>query len=292
VATGAASPSHPAEPIRFRRGISTLSADQLAIFRQAFQDVMDLPDADDRGYQHWAGFHGLPGRIECDQGHFRPEFLPWHRAYLFRFEQALKDRQRQLHGSDDVMLSFWDWRRPTPDDPGHIPKAFDDQTVDGKPNPLFSAKVNPIALQQAAQLGELDLPGDHTFRDPGRAVDQNGRRVTLPTVAEVDQVLQLTEFTRFSSGLENLHGRVHMWVGGHMGEIPFASYDPIFWAHHTMIDRIWRKWQLSPKGSDPPSTILNESMRPFGMTVADQLEPPTHGYDYTFATRSAPMRPA
>ena len=82
MATGAASPQHPAERIRFRRGIYVLSVEQLALFRQAFQDVMNLPDTDDRGYQYWAGFHGLPGRIECDDAHFRPEFLPWHRAYL------------------------------------------------------------------------------------------------------------------------------------------------------------------------------------------------------------------
>ena len=27
-----------------------------------------------------------------------------------------------------------------------------------------------------------------------------------------------------------------------MGTIAFAAYDPIFWAHHTMIDRLWRLW--------------------------------------------------
>ena len=292
MSTGAASPRHPAERIRFRRGITALSVEQLALFRQAFDDVMKLPDTDDRGYQYWAGFHGLPGRIECDDAHFRPEFLPWHRAYLYSFERALRERQLRLHNRDEVMLSFWDWRRPTADAPGRIPKAFADQTVGGHPNPLFSSRINPVALQQAADQGALDLPGDHTFRRPGRAIGPSGRVITLPTVAEVQNVLRLTEFTRFSSAVENLHGRVHMWLGGHMGEIPFASYDPIFWAHHTMIDRIWRKWQLSPQGSPPPATILHESMRPFGVTVAETLEPPTKGYDYTFATRSAPMTPA
>ena len=46
---------------------------------------------------------------------------------------------------------------------------------------------------------------------------------------------------------------MHIWVGGHMGQIPFAAYDPIFWAHHTMIDRLWRLWQLRHPGTLPPA---------------------------------------
>jgi hypothetical protein len=48
----------------------------------------------------------------------------------------------------------------------------------------------------------------------------------------VREVLELRDFLDFSSALEALHDRVHVWVGGHMGLIPFAAFDPIFWAHH------------------------------------------------------------
>ena len=51
------------------------------------------------------------------------------------------------------MLAFWDWRRPNADAPGRMPKAFTDETVDGEQNPLFSARINPVALQQAAEPG-------------------------------------------------------------------------------------------------------------------------------------------
>jgi tyrosinase len=291
LSVGTPSPRHPAESLRFRRRVGALSTDQLATFRRAFADVMALPDTDDRGYQHWAGFHGLPGRIWCDVGHGRPEFLPWHRAYLYFFEQALRDRQRVLHNAADVMLAWWDWRRPTPNSEGRMPAAFTEETVDGKPNPLFSAPVNEVAIQQGAEQGGFEMP-DHTVREPGRAVDQDGKQILLPSVDDVNWVLGFSDFTEFSSQLESLHGAVHMWVGGHMGEIPFAAYDPIFWAHHTMIDRIWRRWQLKHKGSNPPASILNEVMEPFKMTVADTLDPTIHGYDYMVATRSASMTPA
>ena len=39
------------------------------------------------------------------------------------------------------------------------------------------------------------------------------------------------------------HDRVHGYVGGSMGQVPTAAFDPIFWSHHSMVDRIWYLWQ-------------------------------------------------
>ena len=38
--------------------------------------------------------------------------------------------------------------------------------------------------------------------------------------------------------IENLHNGIHAFVGGtggHMSSIPFSSFDPIFWLHHTYV---------------------------------------------------------
>ena len=35
--------------------------------------------------------------------------------------------------------------------------------------------------------------------------------------------------------LEFIHNNIHYWVGGdggHMGRIPVATFDPVFWLHH------------------------------------------------------------
>ena len=85
-----------------------------------------------------------------------------------------------------------------------------------------------------------------TRRDPGDAA-------LLPSVEEVRRALELRSFLDFSLAIEDLHNRVHVWVGGHMSQIPFAAFDPIFWAHHTMIDRLWRLWQLRHPGAPPRS---------------------------------------
>ena len=36
------------------------------------------------------------------------------------------------------------------------------------------------------------------------------------------------------NSLENMHNAIHSFVGngGHMSDIPYAAFDPIFWLHH------------------------------------------------------------
>jgi tyrosinase len=72
-----------------------------------------------------------------------------------------------------------------------------------------------------------------------------------------------------------------------MGQIPWAAYDPIFWAHHTMIDRLWRLWQIRHPNPVLPASLLNQALPPFPMTVADTLDIFALGYRYAAATTHA-----
>jgi tyrosinase len=259
-------------PIRFRRNAARLTSGQLADLRAAFRAVKQIDD--DRGYAHHAGIHGLPLPIGCDNAHGTEFFLPWHRAYLYFFERAVRDQV------PDAMLPWWDWRT-SGRRAAAIPDAYARKTVERKRNPLASADVSPLALQQGGNA----VPA-RTVRSPG-----GPGAPPLPTVAQVKQVLQLDDFVDFSFQLEQLHNNVHMWVGGHMGQIAYAAFDPIFWAHHCMIDRIWRLWQLRHPGGDPPSVILDEALPPFRMTVRQTLSVTALGYDYAVATSSTQHPP-
>src|SRR5690348_2612021 len=251
MAVGTPSPRAPAATLRFRRRVGSLSAGQLQILRSAFSAVLAIND--ERGYPYHAGIHGLPLPIGCDNAHGTPYFLPWHRAYLYFFERALRDQV------PEAMLTWWDWRtQQLGANPG-LPRAFRDRRVEGKPNPLFSAPINRLALEQGRRQG-MNV-ASRTQRDPGAGP------TALPTRDEVVKVLELSDFLDFSTQVEDLHNRVHVWVGGHMGLIPFAAYDPIFWAHHTMMDRLWRLWQLRHPNARPPLAILDQALPPFRMTV-------------------------
>ena len=38
------------------------------------------------------------------------------------------------------------------------------------------------------------------------------------------------------------HNSVHSTVGGNMGSLASAALDPVFWLHHSNIDRLWSVW--------------------------------------------------
>lgn len=54
--------------------------------------------------------------------------------------------------------------------------------------------------------------------------------------------------------LESLHDTIHTLTGlqGHMAWIPFSAFDPIFFLHHAMVDRVFALWQVL----NPDSWVL------------------------------------
>lgn len=263
--------STPIRELRWRRDAARLTAGQLEAVRRGYRGMTEL--ADERGYDFFAGLHGLPLPIECI--HDAPTFLPWHRAFLYFFERALRDR------SPEATLPWWNWA--TPDGEADvIPAAFADESADGAPNPLFSARVSEQAIAWARRAGQ-HVPGRTTFRDPGAG----GR--ALPSKDQVDDLIAIRDFPTFSSELENLHGQVHLWTGGrggHMRYVPWSSFDPVFWAHHCMVDRLWRLWQIRHNAVGPPEREWGQALPPFPVTVAQTLDVTRLGYDYASSTSS------
>jgi tyrosinase len=89
-----------------------------------------------------------------------------------------------------------------------------------------------------------------------------------------------TDWASFSDRLESYHDDVHVWVGGDMTNITTAAFDPIFYAHHCMIDRIWYLWQVKHGNGGIPQALLNLPLEPFGKTFRDVLDVQALGYEY------------
>jgi tyrosinase len=240
----------------------------MVVFREAIREAEALTD--NRGYNHIAGFHGAPNWY-CWHHQFSPRtplqarlFLPWHRAYLWWLEQALQDRRA------GTALPWWDWTVTR-----RIPSAYRPRTVEGATNPLYATKARvPSATPPINR---------QTRRRPGAISG-----VSLPTVDEVDSVLEERDWASFSDLLEDLHDRVHGWVGGDMGDVSTAAFDPVFFAHHCMIDRIWYLWQIQ-HGNRVPRDLLNLSLVPFGKTVRDVLDVQRLGYEYAVTATEIPL---
>jgi tyrosinase len=248
--------------LKHRRSAGKLTPEQLRRFRAAIREA--LARRDDRGYQYFAGWHGVPFNY-CWHGDAR--FLPWHRAYLYFFELALQDIDR------DVTLPWWDWATSA-----DLPPAYMARSADGEPNPLYSVPIEPMTARRDRAWPR------RTRRDVGRA------QLALPPPwgDRFAWALEAPSFSEFNRRITLLHNNVHVWVGGTMAEVDWAGYDPIFWAHHTMVDRAWRIWQHHHPGADPPAAILDEPLEPRGMTARETLDVKRLGYDYAGTALTVP----
>jgi tyrosinase len=237
-------------------------------FRAAIRAAQAI--SDNRGYNYIAGFHGAPGNY-CWHHQFNPRtplqarlFLPWHRAYLWWLEQALQDRVA------GVALPWWDWTRVRA-----IPAAYRARRENGQVNPLSGSRIFVPSASPPLNRRTRRAPG----ATPG---------VALPTQQEIDDLLDDTDWASFSDRLESYHDEVHVWVGGDMQDITTAAFDPVFFAHHCMIDRIWYLWQVRYGDGGIPGELLSLPLQPFGKTFAGVLSTQALGYEYATSATQLP----
>lgn len=231
----------------------------VAALQDAYEKMQTISAADNRSWIYWAEFHGF-NRFECWH-HARVGndlfpydlFLPWHRAYLTFFDHAARDQ------NPDAILPWWDWTSDASHQSG-LPSAY---TSGGS------------ALQSGPLPAINGQPERRTTRNAGNPA-------SLPTPQDVDDVLRLTDFRDFSNQLQDIHDGIHGWVGGDMGSIATSAFDPVFWAHHAMIDRIWYLWQLRHGINNIPASYLDKALFP-GLTVQQVLDVQALGYDYAAA---------
>jgi len=250
--------------IRYRQNIELMTPADVGVYSDAIAKAMTI--SDNRGYSHYARLHGWDAQLckHHDPDHF---FLPWHRAYLYMFERSLSD----IAGTE-IALPWWDWSNPQSD--SGVPAAFDNSKL-----ALRDAAV-PIppdlvkrVKHDAPYLLDFGHSPPRTVRDP----DPVGG---LPSPDDVKRALDAKSFDDFSEQVEDLHDGVHGWFKRTMSAIVFAAFDPIFWAHHTMIDRLWYLWQLSHPGSSIPKERLDRALEGFPLTFGQVLNINLLGYEY------------
>lgn len=201
--------------------------------------------------------------------HRVPAFLPWHRRFLWDLEQALQ----RVSGNPDLGIPYWNW----PNGDANASLWRDDLL--GGDGDAFSLAVTTGPFREG-QWTVVNSSGT----DAGpltRAFGRSGER-TLPTQADIDQVMAITPYDSqpwgqdasapgFRAQIEgwagpNLHNRGHVWVGGSM--LPMTSpNDPVFFMHHCMVDKIWHEWQQR----FPNQGYLPVSGGPFGQNLTDPM---------------------
>lgn len=259
--------------LNFRKSVQSIEGDEneLRKLRNAFK--VSQSRNDNWGYGHIAGFHGVPSWYCWHHQNLSritvrgPFFLPWHRAYMYWLELHLK----QCVNDPTVTIPYWDWRYEDSKTEG-IPKAYAEKQINGDKNPLYNFHIYVPSTR-------LD---EDTKRDPNTQILSD-----LPTEQQIDKIIyDDDDFDDFLLDLEDVHDGIHGWVGGSMSSVGIASYDPIFYAHHCMIDRIWYQWQLVHGPTKGFEQMLDIPLAPFNLTVNDTIYIRNLGYDYAGDSKS------
>lgn len=223
----------------------------------AMQKVDTTDPKNGASWRNQAAIHerrsaNVPGRLENQCQHASWYFLPWHRMYLYRFEQIVRSHMPASVGAKWA-LPYWNYTQVA----AHrvLPPAFREKTLpDGKPNPLFVTQrstsdpninggdaLPSAGVRTAAALAEPV----YTRPTPGTTSGFGGSK---------------TGFSHSGSGFpgpleQTPHGDVHVLVGGpggFMSAFNTAALDPIFWLHHCNLDRLWERWLRAAAGGHPP----------------------------------------
>ena len=173
-------------------------------------------------------------------------FMPWHRMFVFYFERIV----RQVSGRPDFTLPYWEYTSSDPAKRGVVPAPFRLPT-----DPVFNClyRADRTTLANSGQPIHKNQPTD--VMDISAAM----------SCANYSSVNSVMGFCRsIDSGI---HGRIHVLVGTskNMGAVPYAGRDPLFWVHHSNIDRLWESWNRNG-GNNPVATWGNT---PFVFADAD-----------------------
>lgn len=217
-------PQSPLPPVMVRRNIYSLSATDINSIKTGIAAMKALPLTNPTSWQYQAAIHGtvlsnnLPSWNTCTHSPSPNAvyFLSWHRMYLYFFERILRAKS----GNPNLTLPYWDYQTNAV-----IPPDYRNSAAG---NPLYDGS------RFASMNGGGSLPGS--------------------IFTSINNSLTNIPYFDFQTALEGPHGSVHGAIGGNMGAVNKAALDPVFWLHHTNIDRLWEAWLRKCGGRVNPTT--------------------------------------
>lgn len=162
----------------------------------------------------------------------RQIFFAWHRMQMLELERAMQNIDPR------ISMPWWD-------------SSTDQSTT----SPLWA----PDFMGQFDNVWALN-----------RNLGGNG---PLPNPTTVTAVQNSSDFLIYSNDMERgaTHRGAHAWVGGVMST-PLSPRDPVFYLHHTYIDKLWAEWEQERQGES--SFIITSMLRYDGTYVFDGITLP------------------
>lgn len=310
----ASQPDGDKPELRVRKDISRVSADEVETYRKAILAMKSLKANDPKSWEFQSGVHGNPFEQlypyifnQCQ--HTQWWFFPWHRMYLYYAERIMRKLLLKAATSDEekrkaseFTIPFWNYlpagkARLLPE-PFRNPANYDNALWEPRRGPGIND--GDEASKLPATSVDIRAFCYTNFYSDGPGFSFGGRRVDRP-------VHLAPELVGFDADTfeNNPHNSVHAWVGaklrkrpprlfGYMSSPPYAALDPIFWLHHSNVDRLWEVWLSLGEGrQNPPATtadgklwrqqtflFLDENENPQAGRVEDFLDIRALGYSY------------
>ena len=242
--------------MRIRKSIDSLSAQELRDYIHAFRKLIEISEANPdstSGYSYFEALHDDLDVGPCEHG--RDTFLPWHRAHLHLFEDAL--RRSDPPRTSNVTLPYWDWselpsgsRFPAIFEMEKLSgPAFAGTELDGVANPLFHAgrASGAICKPGSAPGSCVKLPYPRTWVESKllnikdwAGVGAAGFGGKSSGESSCDHFLD----SGFGQPEGTAHNTMHnSFIAGDMANPSRASLDPMFWSFHAYFDLLWSQWQ-------------------------------------------------
>jgi len=213
--------------VMIRKNIYSLTPAEITAIKTGIAAMKALPVTNKTSWAYQAAIHGttlsnnLPSWNSCQHG--TQFFYSWHRMYLYFFERILRAKS----GSADLTLPYWNYQTNAALHPDYRNSAAGNTLYDGTRN---------SSINNGGSLG----PGPMT---------------------SINNALNHIPFYDFQGAIEGPHGSIHVAIGGNMGAVNRAATDPVFWLHHSNIDRLWEAWLRKCGGRSNPTdaTWLNKT---------------------------------
>jgi hypothetical protein len=183
-------------------------------------------------------------------------FLPWHRTFMLDWENKMRSFTG-THPYDYLAIPYWDWRDDA--NPSNTTSITSTSYPDFWayafiPTSNFDG-TGSYPLWNVAYTSSLYAPGtplSASFTRPASF----GSPAAIDSVASpaiINGILASPDYYDYGCGatspgvsdqLENgPNNGIHGFVGGVMGAY-YSPTDPIFWLHHSMVDKVWNDWGL------------------------------------------------
>ncbi|CAJ2663541.1 unnamed protein product [Trifolium pratense] len=247
--------------LRVRPAAQLVNDDYFAKYNKALELMRALPNDDPRSFYQQANIHcaycvggytqkGYDAELQVHNSWL---FLPFHRWYLYFYERILGS----LINDPTFAIPFWNWDAP---DGMQIPSIFTNPN-----SSLYDPRRNPSHQPPTIVDLNYNKANDNPATNPS-AEEQIKINLTWMHKQMISNSKTNRQFlgspyrggdTPFkgAGSLENIpHTPIHIWTGDprqphgeDMGHFYAAGRDPLFYAHHANVDRMWSVWKTLGK---------------------------------------------